>query len=244
MRFFKIFVAGFFIVGMGCSGSKPIFQKYSTNSLQILRLSEHTYQHLSYLPYKGGMVDCNGMIVISDGEAVIIDTPTDSLASEELIQWVETTQKCKIVGVVPTHFHEDCLGGLEVFHSHGISSFANNATIELASQHEFTLPKNGVGKIYELKVGGEKLILEFVGEGHTVDNIVAYFPSESVLFGGCLVKTMNAGKGNLNDANVDEWSNTVTKVKHKYQDVKIVVPGHGTSGGIELLDYTIDLFRQ
>jgi metallo-beta-lactamase class B len=53
---------------------------------------------------------------------------------------------------------------------------------------------------------------------------------------------MNAGKGNLADANLKEWSNTVGKIKEKFSSAKIVVPGHGRSGGIELLDFTINLF--
>jgi len=32
-------------------------------------------------------------------------------------------------------------------------------------------------------------------------------------------------------------------VKEKYPKVKTVIPGHGQTGGIELLDYTINLFK-
>ena len=58
-----------------------------------------------------------------------------------------------------------------------------------------------------------------------------------------MIKSLNAGKGNLEDANIDERSNTVEKVKKQYADVKTVIPGHGKFGGIELLDYTIEMFR-
>jgi metallo-beta-lactamase class B len=84
---------------------------------------------------------------------------------------------------------------------------------------------------------------EYFGEGHTKDNIVSYFPSEKVLFGGCLIKEVNASKGYLGDANISEWSGTVQSVKRKYGNAKIVLPGHGKPGGMELLDYTIELFK-
>lgn len=38
-------------------------------------------------------------------------------------------------------------------------------------------------------------------------------------------------------------SATVELVKHKYGKANIIIPGHGKPGGIELLDYTIDLFK-
>ena len=63
------------------------------------------------------------------------------------------------------------------------------------------------------------------------------------MFGGCLVKEVGAGKGNLEDANVATWPKTIRMLKAKYPDVKIVVPGHGKAGGAELLDYTVKLFE-
>jgi metallo-beta-lactamase class B len=72
---------------------------------------------------------------------------------------------------------------------------------------------------------------------------VGYFPSDNVLFGGCLIKEMQATKGFLGDANVKNWSATVRKVKHAFPSVKLVIPGHGQIGGQELLDYTIKLFK-
>lgn len=91
--------------------------------------------------------------------------------------------------------------------------------------------------------GSERVLLRHFGEGHTVDNVVGYFTKEDVLFGGCLVKEIDASKGYLGDANVDEWSATVERVKQAYPRVKIVVPGHGQCGDRRLLDYTIGLFK-
>ena len=63
------------------------------------------------------------------------------------------------------------------------------------------------------------------------------------MFGGCLIKELNASKGYLGDANVADWSGTVEKVKKEYPNVKIIVPGHGAPGSKKLLDYTIKLFK-
>ena len=63
------------------------------------------------------------------------------------------------------------------------------------------------------------------------------------MFGGCLIKEIDASKGYLGDANVADWSNTVEKVKKQYPDVKIIVPEHGDFGDSKLLNYTIKLFK-
>ena len=63
------------------------------------------------------------------------------------------------------------------------------------------------------------------------------------MFGGCLIKELDATKGYLGDANVAAWSNTVEKVKNAYPNVKIIIPGHGNYGDKKLLDYTINLFK-
>lgn len=217
---------------------------YKSETLIIEKLSENSYLHISYLETETyGKVACNGVIVIDNGEAIVFDTPSSDNDSRELIDWIEQELNCKIVAVVATHFHIDCLGGLAEFHQRNIPSYALNQTIELTKADQKTLPQHGFDQFIELNVGAVKVVSEFLGEGHTRDNIVAYFPSEKLLFGGCLIKAIGAGKGNVADANVGEWSNTVAKVKAKYLDVKIVVPGHGKSGGQALLDYTIELFK-
>jgi metallo-beta-lactamase class B len=47
----------------------------------------------------------------------------------------------------------------------------------------------------------------------------------------------------LGDANIAQWSNTVERIKEQYPNIKIVIPGHGAIGGKDLLDYTIQLFK-
>jgi metallo-beta-lactamase class B len=50
--------------------------------------------------------------------------------------------------------------------------------------------------------------------------------------------------GNLSDAVVDEWDDTIQKILNKYKEVKTVIPGHGNSGNIELLYHTLHLVEK
>lgn len=216
---------------------------YESENLIIEKISENVYQHISFLQTNDfGKVSCNGMIVVNQNEAVVLDTPADAESSAELIQFISAELNTKINSVVATHFHADCVGGLDEFHKIGVPSYANQMTINLLKNNEKNIPQIGFEKEFTLKVGNKKVYLNYFGEGHTKDNIVAYYPDEKVLFGGCLLKESGAGKGNLEDANEEAWSETVTKLQEKYLDIQTVIPGHGERGGMELVDYTIGLF--
>lgn len=231
------------IVVQSCKTQKNV-SIYESNNLKVEQLTKHTFRHISYLSTVDfGKVSCNGMIVVDQKEALIFDTPTNDADAKELIDWVETSLSCKVIGVVVTHFHNDCLGGLSEFHKRKIPSYASFKTIELAAATSVERPKNGFQNYLELPVGDQQVINEFFGEGHTIDNIVSYVPDDKVLFGGCLIKSLGAGKGNLEDANINDWATTVLAVKSKYQKATVIIPGHGKPGNSALLDYTIQLFK-
>lgn len=226
------------------NGLFNIREVYNSKYLIIRQIAPHSYQHISFLQTNDfGNVPCNGLIVSNGNEAVVFDTPTNDSASAELIKWVSDAIQCKLIAVVPTHFHNDCLGGLKIFHSANVPSYANKRTIELAKLNNFEIPKIGFTDSVRIKIGNAFAVARFFGEGHTRDNVVGYFSLDRVLFGGCLIKEIDASKGYLGDANVSDWSATVRKVRNHFSDVKIVVPGHGDIGGKQLLDYTIGLFE-
>lgn len=226
---------------------KDIFREkevYKSDKLVITQISKNTFKHISFLKTQDfGNVPCNGLILRDKNEVIVFDTPTSDSSSSELIKWVGDSLHAKINAVIPTHFHNDCLAGLKVFHDANIPSYANTKTVELAEANRLVVPQNGFKDKLTLPVGNKKAIAQFLGEGHTVDNVVGYFPSENIMFGGCLLKEMNATKGYLGDANVAAWSSTVESVKKEFPNVRLIVPGHGEQGGKELLDYTINLFK-
>lgn len=218
--------------------------KVASKNFRFEKISPNVYQHTSYLETEEwGRVACNGIVVVLGNEALVIDTPVNVMASKELLKVLTQTMRVKVLGVVATHFHEDCLGGLQAFHDEGIFSYSIGKTRALAEKAGYVPPKAIMTGRYTFSIDGEPVHLGYYGAGHTEDNIVAYFPKDRVLFGGCLVKSLGAGKGNLADADVKAWPETVRKVMEAYPEVEVVVPGHGKTGGKELLEFTIGLFK-
>ncbi len=245
---FSIFT--YFLISFTCNAQQKKSSNannilYKSDALIITQISKNSFEHTSFLQTdEFGYVPCNGLFVRNNNETIVFDTPTNDKSANELIKWINESLKCKINAVIPTHFHDDCLGGLNAFHQNNIPSYANAKTIELAKEHKMpAIPQNGFTDKLILKVGKKNIIAKFFGEGHTKDNVVCYFPSEKILFGGCLIKEIDANKGYLGHANIATWSNTVENVKKEYPNVKIVIPGHGKYGDKKLLDYTIKLFK-
>ncbi|MBL8002800.1 MAG: subclass B1 metallo-beta-lactamase [Flavobacteriales bacterium] len=229
------------------SPPRPAFQAkevHRSDALIVEQVTPNSFVHTSYKQTQDfGNVPCNGLVVRSGTEAMVFDTPTNDSAATELIRWVQDSLHCRITAVIPTHFHDDCLGGLKAFHALGIPSYAHERTIALAVADSVEVPQRAFADSLQLTVGNARITATFHGEGHTKDNVVGHFPGEHVLFGGCLIKELDASKGYLGDANVAAWSGTVEAVKQAYPEVKVVVPGHGLYGDGKLLDYTIGLFR-
>ncbi|KXK32726.1 MAG: Metallo-beta-lactamase type 2 [Chlorobi bacterium] len=231
----------------GCAGryrmTPDAASVYKSRNLVITRISDHSYIHTSYLRTDDfGTVPCNGLVVRDKNEVIVFDTPADDASAQELITWISDSMRCVTRAVIPTHFHDDCLGGLAAFHAAGIPSFAHTTTIGRAREHNKTVPQHGFGNAHRFVVGSQHVIAQLIGEGHTSDNVVGYFPAENILFGGCLIKEVGAGKGNLEDANVGAWPATVKQITKEFPDIKLVVPGHGAYGDTALLNYTIELF--
>lgn len=242
-----VFISLFFI----CTVSKVYSQEhllprtvYQSDKLVIRQIAPNSFQHISYLQTNDfGNVPCNGLIIKNNKEVAIFDTPTNDSSSVELINWIKEKLQSKIIAIIPTHFHNDCLGGLKTFHQNQIPSFGFNRTIALAKENKYEIPQNSFQDSLLLKIGKSFAIIKYFGEGHTIDNVVAYYPNDSILFGGCLIKEIDATVGYLGDANIAEWANTVSKIKTTYPKLKTVVPGHGNPGNNSLLDYTMNLFK-
>lgn len=212
----------------------------------IKKISDHSYVHVSYSDIPGfGRVASNGYIFTDGGEAFICDTPVTDDLTKALADWVTGSLHAKIICVAPNHWHADCMGGLGYIHSLGISTCAGNRTIEIARQKKLPAPQYGFDKILTLKVGSKQVVLRYHGPAHSSDNIVAWVPSEKVLFAGCMVKEAKAKNiGNISDADLTEWPKTIDTLIRTYPDARIVIPGHGDFGGRELLYHTKEVLRR
>jgi metallo-beta-lactamase class B len=214
-----------------------------SKDIELLKISDRSYIHVSYANLPDyGRISANGFLYTINGKGYLFDTPWDDSLTKVMIDYIQDTMKIKIIGFVPNHWHEDCMGGLNYIHKIGIESYSSEKTRETAKLKYLPIPKHGFLKALTLKLDTKKIICKYYGAGHSLDNIIVWFPSEKILFAGCMVKELKSKSlGNLSDADLKEWPKTIKKVMNEYQSAEIIIPGHGTSGGKELLVHTLEL---
>jgi metallo-beta-lactamase class B len=214
-----------------------------SKDIELIKLSENAYVHVSYasLPVYGRF-DSNGLIFINNHDAFLFDTPmTDSL-TKILVAYLQDSMNLKITGFVPNHWHDDCIGGLGYLKSLKIESYANQMTIDIAKKENLPLPDHGFSDSLQLKLGDKMIKCYYPGPAHTLDNIVVWIPSEKILFAGCMVRSLDSKSlGHTSDGDLKAYPITIEKLLHKFQNAKIVIPGHGSFGGFDLIKHTLEL---
>ncbi|MCF8357325.1 MAG: subclass B1 metallo-beta-lactamase [Prolixibacteraceae bacterium] len=214
--------------------------------VELISIKPGFYMHISYTNSEQfGRYSSNGMVVIQNGKALMIDTPDNNQKTEALYNFLADSMGVETTLFIGGHFHDDNIGGLSFLKTKGIKSILNKLTKEKCIELSLPLPDTTFDKTMDFTFGTIPVQIRYFGGGHSFDNIVVYFPDEKILFGGCLIKSLGSrGLGNLADAVVPEWEPTVKKVIKAFPDVEVVVPGHGPMGDAALLHHTVELVKQ
>ena len=216
-----------------------------SDDIELIRLSANAYVHVSHSEIPGyGRVASNGLVFINKGKAFLFDTPANDALTETLVQYIENKLKVRVTGFVPNHWHSDCMGGLAYLQKLQIKSYANILTIEQAKIHGLPVPGQAFSDSLHLWLVNKDILLYYPGPAHSNDNIAVWIPSEKILFAGCMVKSMDSvNLGNTADGDLQEYPETIKRLKARFPQAEIVIPGHGTFGGPELIDHTLELLQ-
>lgn len=223
---------------------------YSTikvsNDIELIKISNNAYVHVSYtiLP-QYGRISANGLIFINGSEAFLFDTPWTDALTKDLVSFLKDSLNIKIIGFAPNHWHDDCMGGLGYLQNQKIESYANQKTIELAKLHDLPVPAHGFKDSLELRLSDKLIKCYYLGAAHSLDNIVVWIPSEQILFAGCMVKGLGSNNlGNTADGDLNAYPKTIERLINKFPYARIVIPGHGQFGGLDLIEHTKELVRK
>jgi len=204
---------------------------------EIRPLAENVYLHISYkVVDRFGLVDSNGLVVVDDGDAYIIDTPWSAQDTERLLEWI-AARGLTIKGSVSTHFHEDRRAGIEVLNARSIPTHASKLTNALLSKAGKAQASRAFDNNFWLVE--DQIEIFYPGPGHSQDNVVVWLPKPGTLFGGCFIRAAESTSlGNVSDAFVSQWPESAAKVLGRYKTARVVVPGHGKVGDASLLQHT------
>ena len=218
----------------------------SKYQMTITRLAENVFQHISYKHVNNfGMVPASGLIVVDGNSAHIIDTPWTIADTKQLLAWIKG-QGLTAKSSISTHFHDDRANGISYLNKLSINTYATQLTNQLLDKGKKAAAKYDLiltdGQINKQVLAHGIIEVFYPGAGHSSDNIVVWLPEHELLFGGCFVKSLNSKTlGYIGDADIAQWPLSMQNLLNKYPSAKLVVPGHGKIGTINLLSHTLTL---
>ncbi|WP_144210628.1 subclass B1 metallo-beta-lactamase [Shewanella donghaensis] len=212
--------------------------------LSVKQLIDNVFQFTSYFHTQDyGFVSANGLVVIDDTDAYMIDTPWTETDTIKLVSWIKE-QGFELKASVSTHSHDDRSAGIGYLNSIKVDTYVSELTNSLLKADNKALAKHAFSGD-SLYLANNLIEVRYFGAGHTQDNLVVWLPQSKLLYGGCLIKSQRSqSMGYIAEASLAEWPNTIDKAKSRYNDAVIVVPGHGRNGGLEILDHTQALIAE
>ena len=213
--------------------------------LNISHLTGDFYVYTTYNVYEGNSIPAHGMYVLTNDGAVLFDTPWDTTQFQPLLDSIKIRHNKEVIICIATHWHSDRTEGLGYYKRHGIKTYTTKLTDDLSKKNnkkraEFLMTNDTV-----FTVGQYSFEVYYPGEGHTSDNIIAWFGNEKVLYGGCLIKGADAENlGYLGDANVSEYEATLKNVKKKCPDPKFIIVSHHDWTNVNSLKHSIKLAKK
>jgi glyoxylase-like metal-dependent hydrolase (beta-lactamase superfamily II) len=177
--------------------------------------------------------------------------------AREILPAIQKTSDRPIRFVLNTHYHADHSYGNVIFQRAGAAILSSvDAAEEARIKGWRDIQNQAKERATEAQVvptvlfpdrmvfddGIQRVEVTKVGPAHTKGDIVVYMPRAKVLFVGDLAVNWIYGN-NLSDAdaNYDGWLAALERIAN--WDVKVVVPGHGVPGGVEILRGQHDYLR-
>ncbi|QJW90490.1 subclass B1 metallo-beta-lactamase [Spirosoma taeanense] len=217
--------------------------------LTVTPLNDRVYVHTTYGIYLNNAIPSNGLIIKTTDGIVLVDTGWDSDGNtdntRQLLRWVADSLRQPVRLCIVTHAHEDRVGGISELRKAGVRVISTPLTAQKSLKLGYEAPEGILPADTTFTIGQEPIRCYFPGEGHTSDNIVVWLPRHQILHGGCFVKSVAAfGMGNVADANLNEWGNSVRRVMQQFGTARLVIPGHEEWSDTKALEHTLRLLEK
>ncbi len=216
----------------------------NSNYVELSKLNDNFWVHTTYTDYNGYRTPSNGLLVVTSKGLLLVDTPWNNDQTKELIGFAKNTFNKDFTMAIITHAHDDRIGGIDTLLENKIDVRSTRLTVKEAEKNGYKKPEPKLDFDSKIKVGNIDVEILYPGEGHSPDNITVWFPQSKVLFGGCLIKSLDSKDlGSMTDSNLEVWPSSVKMVLDKYSEAEVVVPGHGKWGSLDLVRHTLELLK-
>lgn len=195
--------------------------------LSIEKINSQLYLYTTYNIFEGNKYAANAVYLMTKKGVILFDTPWDSTQYQPLLDSIKQKHQLPVIAVYATHWHEDRAGGFAYYNHMGIPTYATKMTNDLLEANHKAQATHLVKINKTYRVGGQSFVLNFFGAGHSLDNVVVWFPDYQILDGGCFIKSSEAKNlGFIGDGDVKAWKPALARLLAKYPQIKMVIPGH------------------
>ncbi|MEO7308846.1 MAG: BlaB/IND/MUS family subclass B1 metallo-beta-lactamase [Chitinophagaceae bacterium] len=238
-RFFQVFL---FAIS-SCLGTCS-FAQVGPPKLEISHLSGDFYVFTTYNVYKGGRTPANGMYLLTDSGAVMFDSPWDTTQFQPLLDSIQAKHHKDVVVCIATHSHADKTAGLDFLKERGVKTFTTTKTDAISKEKGEKRAEYLMTKDTLFSVGQYQFETYYGGGGHTVDNIVIWFAKQKILYGGCLVKSVDSEDlGYTGEADLAAYPVTLKRIQARFPHPKFIIVGHGSWASTKSIDHTLQLLK-
>jgi metallo-beta-lactamase class B len=215
---------------------------FAQGKLTVTFLTGDFYVYTTYSVYQGTPYPANGLYVVTNDGVILIDSPWDTTMFQPLLSHIQEVHDKKVIMCIATHFHEDRTAGLSYFKQQGIKTYTTKQTDDLSKQRGMKRAEFLITNDTTFTIGQHSFQTFYPGHGHAPDNIIIWFGKERVLYGGCLIKSVDDSTlGNLGDANVKTYAGTLKNVQKKFRKPSYIIPGHNNWTSTESLRHTLKM---
>ncbi|WP_329790595.1 MBL fold metallo-hydrolase [Lentzea sp. DG1S-22] len=204
--------------------------------------------------------------IIGGSEAVlVVDTGLGLANASEVLAFASEVARGRRVHLTTTHFHPEHAFGASAFGSYLVNRAQaddlrrkgpgylemfrgfGGAVAERLAGVEVPVPDLVFDGVHALDLGGRTVLLRPTGRGHTLGDQVVEVPDAAVLFTGDLAETGQFAifpwfPPHDTDVSGLGWIDVLERLIAS--EPRIVVPGHGSVGGLAVLEDVRDYLRE
>ncbi len=176
----------------------------------------------------------NSAILVGEKEVLVIDSKIMS-GKSKLFEFVKMKAGKKPIILVNTHLHRDHADGNSLYKEARIIAGAYSKEQWVEENGAEGLPTEWVKGTQEIPIGDETVVIKNVGQAHTHQDVIVFFKNRKMLFfGDILMNGMHPFLKSKNGSIIKNYFLRQNEALSEFQP-KVVVPGHGKIGGIEIV---------
>lgn len=225
------------------------FLKYGeeyTDIVELIKINDSVWVHTSYDEIHGALTSLNGLVVLTDDGLVLVNAPWTGKQVDSLVTLVREQFNCDFVEAIVTDADPGHAGGMCRLMEKGIGITCLETVARKAQELSLFEPGTVLqGDEAFITCGDTEFEIFYPGKGYSESNTIVWIDKYNLLFAGNIVKEYGARSlGKPGDTGEKDWMDSLYNIMSRYDDIEIVIPGHGQWGDASLIEYTLGLFEQ